>query len=103
MRGGQQRQGTAPVLELREQETVLARPIPQSEADVVFATGDVDPGDELVPGVPAVAAGDAYGIDHRVRLSGIGVLGAERIIGTCADSWAARSRTEAVGLLFSLP
>ncbi|SHK53015.1 hypothetical protein SAMN05421803_12277 [Nocardiopsis flavescens] len=66
--------------ELWEQEAVPTRPVPQSEADVVFATGDVDPGDDLVPGVPAVAAGDAYGIGHRVWTSGIGVLGAERTI-----------------------
>lgn len=52
----------------------------QIEADVVFVTDDIDLDDELISGVPAVAAGNAYSIDDRVWIAGIGVLGAGRII-----------------------
>ncbi|GAA1464776.1 iron-siderophore ABC transporter substrate-binding protein [Nocardiopsis exhalans] len=52
----------------------------QIEADVVFVTDDVDLDDALLAGVPAVAAGNAYSVNDRVWIAGIGVLGAERII-----------------------
>lgn len=45
-----------------------------------FVTDDIDLDDELISGVPAVAAGNAYSIDDRVWIAGIGVIGAERII-----------------------
>lgn len=52
----------------------------QIEADVVFVTDDLDLDDDLVAGIPAVAAGNAYSVDDRVWIAGIGVLGAERVI-----------------------
>ncbi|WP_017615979.1 ABC transporter substrate-binding protein [Nocardiopsis salina] len=50
------------------------------DADVVFVTDDTDLDDELLSGVPAVAEGNAYGVDDRTWISGIGVVGAGHII-----------------------
>ena len=57
----------------------------QIEADVVFVTDDVDLDDDLLGGVPAVAAGNAHSVDYRVWISGIGVIGAQGIISDVRD------------------
>ncbi|GAB3702707.1 ABC transporter substrate-binding protein [Nocardiopsis oceani] len=52
----------------------------QVEADIVFVTEDTDLDDEILSGVPAVSEGNAHPVDDRTWISGIGVIGAGRII-----------------------